>query len=172
MKPQLPTRQAIIDRRTYEPPGEGRADKLRLDFNENTAGCSPAVRRALAKLTPKLLSMYPEYDRGTGVSRDIFKWRPKNSFSRMAAMTRFDSSSTPSSMPGPVWLSVSRPSRCTAIGAKSRERRSKCSGTGPRWSSLSRECCRRSLRARASCSSAIPTIPPARSSTNPSSKQF
>jgi histidinol-phosphate aminotransferase len=65
MKPQLPIRQAILDRRTYEPPGEGRADKLRLDFNENTAGCSPAVQRALAKLTPTLLSMYPEYDRGT-----------------------------------------------------------------------------------------------------------
>ncbi|HMD08957.1 MAG TPA: histidinol-phosphate transaminase [Candidatus Acidoferrum sp.] len=65
MKPQLPVRQAILDRRTYEPPGEGRADKLRLDFNENTAGCSPAVQRALAKLTPKLLSMYPEYERGT-----------------------------------------------------------------------------------------------------------
>jgi histidinol-phosphate aminotransferase len=65
MKPQLPTRQAILDRRTYEPPGEGRGDKLRLDFNENTAGCSPAVQRALAKLTPKLLSMYPEYERGT-----------------------------------------------------------------------------------------------------------
>ena len=65
MKPQLPTRQAILDRRTYESPGEGRADKLRLDFNENTAGCSPAVPRALAKLTPQLLSMYPEYERGT-----------------------------------------------------------------------------------------------------------
>ena len=65
MKPKLPVRQAILDRRTYEPPGEGRADKLRLDFNENTAGCSPAVQRALAKLTPKLLSMYPEYERGT-----------------------------------------------------------------------------------------------------------
>jgi histidinol-phosphate aminotransferase len=65
MTPQLPTRQAILDRRTYEPPGEGRADKLRLDFNENTAGCSPKVQRALAKLTPKLLSMYPEYERGT-----------------------------------------------------------------------------------------------------------
>jgi len=63
MKPQLPVRQAILDRRTYEPPGEGRADKLRLDFNENTAGCSPKVQRALAKLTPKFLSMYPEYDR-------------------------------------------------------------------------------------------------------------
>jgi histidinol-phosphate aminotransferase len=65
MNTQLPVRKAILDRRTYEPPGEGRADKLRLDFNENTAGCSPAVRRALAKLTPQLLSMYPEYDRST-----------------------------------------------------------------------------------------------------------
>lgn len=78
MKPQLPTRQAILDRRTYEPPGEGRADKLRLDFNENTAGCSPTVQRALAKLTPKLLSMYPEYDRGTSRLARHFKVAPED----------------------------------------------------------------------------------------------
>jgi histidinol-phosphate aminotransferase len=77
MKAQLPVRQAILDRRTYEPPGEGRADKLRLDFNENTAGCSPAVQRALAKLTPKLLSMYPEYDRGTRRLARHFKVAPE-----------------------------------------------------------------------------------------------
>jgi histidinol-phosphate aminotransferase len=65
MNVQLPVRKAILERRTYEPPGEGRADKLRLDFNENTAGCSPAVKRALAKLSPKQLAMYPEYERGT-----------------------------------------------------------------------------------------------------------
>jgi histidinol-phosphate aminotransferase len=65
MKVHLPVRQAILDRRTYEPPGEGRANKVRLDFNENTAGCSPAVKRALAKLSPKQLAMYPEYERGT-----------------------------------------------------------------------------------------------------------
>jgi histidinol-phosphate aminotransferase len=64
MKVNLPVRQAILDRRTYEPPGEGRADKLRLDFNENTAGCSPAVPRALGKLSTKTLAMYPEYERG------------------------------------------------------------------------------------------------------------
>jgi histidinol-phosphate aminotransferase len=62
---QLPVRKAILERRTYEPPGEGRADKLRLDFNENTAGCSPAVKRAMAKLSPKQLAMYPEYERGS-----------------------------------------------------------------------------------------------------------
>jgi histidinol-phosphate aminotransferase len=65
MNPQLPVRKAILERRTYEAPSEGRAKKLRLDFNENTAGCSPAVMRALAKLSPKLLGMYPEYERGT-----------------------------------------------------------------------------------------------------------
>jgi len=77
MNSQLPTRQAILDRRTYEPPGEGRADKLRLDFNENTAGCSPKVCRALAKLSPKLLSMYPEYERGTRRLARHFKVKPE-----------------------------------------------------------------------------------------------
>ena len=61
----MPVRKAILERRTYEPPGEGRANKLRLDFNENTAGCSRAVTRALAKLSPKQLAMYPEYERPT-----------------------------------------------------------------------------------------------------------
>ncbi|HEY6946889.1 MAG TPA: histidinol-phosphate transaminase [Candidatus Acidoferrum sp.] len=65
MKVRLPVRQAILDRRTYEAPAEGRSGKLRLDFNENTSGCSPAVRRALAKLTVKQLAMYPEYQKPT-----------------------------------------------------------------------------------------------------------
>src|SRR6185437_10022698 len=60
MKPQLPIRQAILDRRTYEAPAEGREGKLRLDFNENTAGCSPAVLRALRKLKAKQIAIYPE----------------------------------------------------------------------------------------------------------------
>jgi len=65
MKVHLPVREAILNRRTYEAPAEGRSNKLRLDFNENTAGCSPAVRRALAKLTTKQLAMYPEYQAPT-----------------------------------------------------------------------------------------------------------
>lgn len=65
MKVQLPVRQAILDRRTYEAPAEGRSGKVRLDFNENTSGCSPAVRRTLAKLTVKQLAMYPEYQKPT-----------------------------------------------------------------------------------------------------------
>jgi len=59
MKVHLPVREAILNRRTYEAPAEGRSDKLRLDFNENTAGCSSAVRRALAKLTTKQLAIVP-----------------------------------------------------------------------------------------------------------------
>jgi histidinol-phosphate aminotransferase len=76
MNAQLQVRKAILERRTYESPAEGRANKLRLDFNENTAGCSPAVTRALAKLSPKQLAMYPEYERGTRRLARHFEVRP------------------------------------------------------------------------------------------------
>ena len=61
----LPVRRAILERRTYEAPAEGRAGKIRLDFNENTSGCSSTVKRALAKLSTKQLAMYPEYAKPT-----------------------------------------------------------------------------------------------------------
>jgi histidinol-phosphate aminotransferase len=65
MKNRLPVRQAILDRKTYEAPAEGRAGKIRLDFNENTAGCGIAVLQAIAKLTPQQFAMYPEYQKPT-----------------------------------------------------------------------------------------------------------
>jgi len=77
MKVRLPVREAILNRRTYEAPAEGRSGKLRLDFNENTAGCSPAVRRALAKLTTKQLAMYPEYQAPTQRMARYFGIRPE-----------------------------------------------------------------------------------------------
>ena len=77
MKVHLPVREAILNRRTYEAPAEGRSEKLRLDFNENTAGCSPAVRRALAKLTTKQLAMYPEYQAPTRRIARFFGVRPE-----------------------------------------------------------------------------------------------
>ncbi len=61
MKVHLPLRKAILKQKAYEPPAPERRGKMRLDFNENTAGCSPAVRRALANLTTKQIAMYPEY---------------------------------------------------------------------------------------------------------------
>jgi histidinol-phosphate aminotransferase len=77
MKVELPVRKAILERRTYEAPAEGRADKLRLDFNENTAGGSRAVTRALAKLSPKQIAMYPEYARTTRRLARYFSVDPK-----------------------------------------------------------------------------------------------
>jgi histidinol-phosphate aminotransferase len=77
MKVHLPVREAILNRRTYEAPAEGRSNKLRLDFNENTAGCSPAVRRALAKLTAKQIAMYPEYQAPTQRLARYFRVRPE-----------------------------------------------------------------------------------------------
>ena len=61
MKVRLPVRKAILERKTYEAPAEGRWGKIRLDFNENTTGCSEAARRALRNLSGKKLAMYPEY---------------------------------------------------------------------------------------------------------------
>jgi histidinol-phosphate aminotransferase len=65
MTRHLPVRKAILERRTYEAPAEGREGKVRLDFNENTAGCSPAVLRALRQMSAQQLAMYPEYQKGT-----------------------------------------------------------------------------------------------------------
>jgi histidinol-phosphate aminotransferase len=62
MKPPIPVRRAVERMRPYHPPLEGRGGKLRLDFNENTLGCSPAVLKALRKLSSAEVSMYPEQD--------------------------------------------------------------------------------------------------------------
>lgn len=46
----------------YSPPTAGRADKLRLDFNENTVGCSPRVLAYLKeRLDTNIFTIYPEY---------------------------------------------------------------------------------------------------------------
>lgn len=47
----------------YRPPLEGRGGKMRLDFNENSVGCAPAVVRALRRaLDRDSLATYPEYE--------------------------------------------------------------------------------------------------------------
>ncbi|WP_058187454.1 histidinol-phosphate transaminase [Terracidiphilus gabretensis] len=43
----------------YHPP-LGSRDRLRLDFNENTVACSPAVREVLARISTENLTRYPE----------------------------------------------------------------------------------------------------------------
>ena len=58
----LEPRRAVRKMAPYHPPSAGRDGKLRLDFNENTVGCSPAVVEFLREhLTAPQLSMYPEY---------------------------------------------------------------------------------------------------------------
>ena len=62
MKTPVPVRRAVERMRAYDPPLEGRWEKLRLDFNENPLGCSPAVRRALARLSSAAIASYPEQE--------------------------------------------------------------------------------------------------------------
>jgi histidinol-phosphate aminotransferase len=76
VKTRLPVRKAILLRRTYEAPAEGRRGKIRLDFNENTYGCSEAARKALARLSAKEIATYPEYAEPTRKVARYFDVRP------------------------------------------------------------------------------------------------
>ena len=59
----LKPRPAVVKMAPYSPPASGRDGKLRLDFNENTVGCSPRVTELLRrKLTKEQLTVYPEYE--------------------------------------------------------------------------------------------------------------
>jgi len=59
----LQPREAVRAMRPYTPPTQGREHAMRLDFNENTIGCSPAVLAAITSaLTGDRLAMYPEYN--------------------------------------------------------------------------------------------------------------
>ena len=62
MKGMIRPRPAVVAMAPYHPPTAGRANKLRLDFNENTVGCSPRVIEALQRqVAPADLAVYPEY---------------------------------------------------------------------------------------------------------------
>lgn len=55
----LEARTAVRNLPTYHPPLGGR-EGLRLDFNENTVGCSPAVLAQLRAPNPEDIAKYPE----------------------------------------------------------------------------------------------------------------
>ena len=61
--PRPPTpRTAVQQMAPYNPPLEGRGQKLRLDFNENVAGCSPKVLEVLRTCASRgFVATYPEY---------------------------------------------------------------------------------------------------------------
>ncbi len=71
-------RKAVARLKKYRPPLEGRGGKMRLDFNENTVGCSPEVVRALRRvLTSDWLARYPEYEEGRKILAKYFGVEPK-----------------------------------------------------------------------------------------------
>src|ERR1700694_2981775 len=58
----LSPREAVRTLPSYHPPLAGR-NGLRLDFNENTVGCSPRVMQRLRALDAEQLARYPERER-------------------------------------------------------------------------------------------------------------
>ena len=54
-------RKAVEEMESYSPPLEGRRGLLRLDFNENTIGCSPKVLAAINNINEEEIATYPEY---------------------------------------------------------------------------------------------------------------
>jgi len=70
-------RPAVKAMAPYSPPTGGRAGKLRLDFNENTVGCSPRVIAALKDyLEPGALTVYPEYGEAKQAIAQYFQVDP------------------------------------------------------------------------------------------------
>lgn len=77
-KGALRPRPAVVKMAPYNPPTSGRADKLRLDFNENTVGCSPRIiERLRERLDPAQLAVYPEYCEAKPEIADYFRVRPQ-----------------------------------------------------------------------------------------------
>jgi histidinol-phosphate aminotransferase len=73
----LKPRKAVLDMAPYSPPSSGRAGKMRLDFNENTVGCSPRVIEFLrSRLCEQQLSIYPEYTHVKPALATFFKVEP------------------------------------------------------------------------------------------------
>jgi histidinol-phosphate aminotransferase len=67
----LRPREAVRKISSYHPPLAGR-DGLRLDFNENTVGCSPRVLERLRRLGAEELARYPERGPVEGTVADAF----------------------------------------------------------------------------------------------------
>jgi histidinol-phosphate aminotransferase len=62
MRKPLRPRETVQRMAPYSPPTGGRTSKLRLDFNENTVGCSPKVTEFLkTRISEEQLAIYPEY---------------------------------------------------------------------------------------------------------------
>jgi len=77
-KGAIKPRAAVQQMASYSPPTAGRAGKLRLDFNENTVGCSPCVIDAIRNcVTAGGLAVYPEYGDAKQAIAAYFRVRPE-----------------------------------------------------------------------------------------------
>ena len=65
-------RAAVRTLKEYHPPLAGRVG-LRMDFNENTSGCSPGVLEKLRSLDGDLLSRYPEREPVEHLTADFLR---------------------------------------------------------------------------------------------------
>ncbi|PWU00715.1 MAG: histidinol-phosphate transaminase [Terriglobia bacterium] len=71
-------RPAVLAMKPYSPPTAGRSGKLRLDFNENTVGCSPRVIEALRSgIEAGSLPVYPEYGEAKAAIARYFRVEPE-----------------------------------------------------------------------------------------------
>jgi len=71
----LNAREAVRTLPSYHPPLGGR-DGLRLDFNENTVGCSPRVLERLRQLDGAQLARYPEREPAERTAADFLSIAP------------------------------------------------------------------------------------------------
>jgi len=71
----LEARESVRNLPTYHPPLGGR-EGLRLDFNENTVGCSPRVLARLREITAEEIACYPEREPVEAVVADYFGIKP------------------------------------------------------------------------------------------------
>lgn len=72
----LEAREPVRNLKEYHPP-LGNREGLRLDFNENTAGCSPRVLERLRKLTGDDLARYPERQSGENIVAAAMRVSPE-----------------------------------------------------------------------------------------------
>ncbi len=70
-------RKAIEEMEAYNPPLENRRGLLRLDFNENTVGCSPKVLEAINNIKEEEIAAYPEYKEFKAKLANSIKVKPE-----------------------------------------------------------------------------------------------
>ncbi|MGA9968669.1 MAG: histidinol-phosphate transaminase [Terriglobales bacterium] len=71
----LEARESVRHLPIYHPPLDGRAG-LRLDFNENTVGCSPQVLARLREITAEEIACYPARTRIEDAVADLLDIKP------------------------------------------------------------------------------------------------